>query len=153
MPVFVSNLQEKMVLDEDLITVFVAAIEIVLGDAGYGDEAEVSLVFVDDSYIRDLNLQYRNIDRSTDVLSFPMLEGESFPHECGAEILLGDIVISLPTAQRQAEEYGHSLQREVSYLAVHGMLHLLGYDHQEEEDKRVMRQKEEEILGKFSIAG
>jgi len=118
---------------------------------GFNSETEVSLVFVDDQYIRELNSQYRGIDQPTDVLSFAMLEGEG-PETADSEtILLGDIVISLPTAKRQAEEYGHSFSREVAYLAIHGMLHLLGYDHMNEADKQVMREKEEEYLTKLNL--
>ncbi len=105
--------------------------------------AEVSLVFVDDQEIQNLNKTYRQKDLPTDVLSFPLWDGEE---EASGEILLGDIVISLETAQRQAEEYGHSLEREIAYLMVHGLLHLLGYDHLNPEEKHVMRQKEEKIL-------
>jgi len=107
-------------------------------------------VFVDDAYIQGLNQQYRGIDAPTDVLSFAMQEGEPFPEE--GELILGDVVISLETARRQASEYGHSLAREVAYLAVHGVLHLLGYDHGGEDDRRVMRNKEEEILARLNLS-
>jgi len=112
-------------------------------------DAEISLVFVDDKEIKKLNRSYRDKDVPTDVLSFPLcpvLEDEPKIVEGEAVILLGDIVISLETALRQAEEFGHSLEREVSYLVVHGLLHLLGYDHLAEEDKRIMREREEELL-------
>jgi len=150
--VFVSNLQEEVALDSELIDFLIPVIEEVLRGEGYGEEAEVSLVFVNDSYIRDLNLQYREIDSPTDVLSFSMLEGESFQEEWDAEVLLGDVVISLQAAVRQAEEYGHGIRREVAYLAIHGVLHLLGYDHLKEEDRQAMRKKEEEILLKLNAA-
>lgn len=108
---------------------------------------EVSLVLVDDDYIHELNRDYRGIDRPTDVLSFALNEGEEPDVIDGPqESLLGDIIISLPTALRQAEEFNHSLERELAFLAVHGMLHLLGYDHEEETDRQVMRQQEEHIL-------
>ncbi|MCG9967050.1 rRNA maturation RNase YbeY [Pelotomaculum terephthalicicum JT] len=152
MSVFVSNLQEEVALDSELIDFLIPVIEEVLRGEGYGEEAEVSLVFVNDSYIRDLNLQYREIDSPTDVLSFSMLEGESFQEEWDAEVLLGDVVISLQAAVRQAEEYGHGIRREVAYLAIHGVLHLLGYDHLKEEDRQAMRKKEEEILLKLNAA-
>lgn len=114
--------------------------------------AEVGVVFADDAYIRELNRDYRGIDSATDVLSFALDEGDEPVVQDGpAEALLGDIVISLETAVRQAEEFGHSLEREVAYLTVHGMLHLVGYDHGEEEDKAAMRRQEEHILGTLGI--
>lgn len=109
------------------------------------DSAEVSLLFVDDENIRQLNKTYRNKDSKTDCLSFPAWEGQ-VETDLEIEVLLGDIVISLETAQEQAEEFGHSLSREICYLYVHGLLHLLGYDHLEEEDKKKMREAEEKIL-------
>lgn len=123
-----------------------------------GQTAEVSLVLVDDPRIQELNKEYRDKDVSTDVLSFPMyefaqpgelIEGE--PEEGGA-LLLGDIIISLDTAIRQADDYGHSLQREISFLFLHGLLHLVGYDHEEEEDKKLMRQQEERYLAGHGLA-
>ncbi len=110
-------------------------------------QAEVSIVLADDKYIQELNSQYRGINRPTDVLSFALREGEEPEIIDGAsEELLGDIVISLETAARQAEEYGHSLQRELAYLSVHGLLHLLGYDHETEAAQNLMRMAEEDIL-------
>jgi len=149
-PVFVSNLQEEVALDNSLADFLVHVVQEVIESEGYGDEAEVSLVFVNDSYMCDLNLQYRGIDSPTDVLSFAMLEGEPLQGE-EEEVILGDVVISLQSAVRQAEEYGHSFRREVAYLTIHGVLHLLGYDHQEEEECRVMRRKEEELLAQLNI--
>lgn len=115
----------------------------------YGIEphTEVSVVLADDDYIHQLNRQYRGKDCSTDVLSFALNEGEEPQIVNGPEeILLGDIIISLETAARQAEEYGHSLERELAYLTTHGILHLLGYDHMTEDEKAEMRQEEEHIL-------
>ncbi|MDI9442036.1 MAG: rRNA maturation RNase YbeY [Firmicutes bacterium] len=110
-------------------------------------EAEVSLSFVDNETIRGLNDQYRGIDEPTDVLSFP--QDDDLPLEL--PYILGDIVISLERAAEQAQEYGHGLEREVLYLAVHGLLHLIGYDHQTEEDKSAMRAREEEVLAKLGL--
>lgn len=113
---------------------------------------EVSLVLADDEYIRGLNRQYRDKDCSTDVLSFALNEGEEpLMIDGPEEVLLGDIIISLETATRQAEEYGHSLERELAYLTVHGILHLLGYDHMTEDDKKEMRQEEEYVLSFLGI--
>jgi len=113
---------------------------------------EVSVVLADDEHIKQLNCQYRGKDCATDVLSFALNEGEDPDIIDGPdEILLGDIIISLETAARQAEEYGHSVERELAYLTVHGMLHLLGYDHEIEEDQREMRQEEEYVLTTLGI--
>lgn len=112
-----------------------------------GADAEVGVTFADDEHIRELNRDYRGIDKATDVLSFALEEGDEPPIAGGPpETLLGDIVISLETAARQAEDFGHSLERELAYLTVHGMLHLVGYDHEAEADKQAMRQQEEAIL-------
>ncbi len=151
MSVLVSNLQEEVAVDDNFTGFLTGVAREVLKNEGYGDEAEISLVFVDDAYIKGLNLQYRGIDRPTDVLSFAMQEGVSVP-SLEEGIILGDVVISLPAAGRQAGEYGHSFQREAAYLAVHGLLHLLGYDHRDNEEQRVMRQKEEEILSRLKLS-
>lgn len=126
---------------------------------GLKPQTEVSVVLADDNYIHQLNRQYRNKDMPTDVLSFAMNDqcaGEQEPAIADTpddiEILLGDIVISLETMARQAEEFGHSLERELAYLTVHGMLHLLGYDHEVEEEKTEMRQEEEYVLSLLGIA-
>ena len=119
-------------------------------------EAEVSVTVVDDKEIQEINKTYRNIDKATDVLSFPMYEYEkaadfdnlddsAFNPESG-ELLLGDIVISAEKVVAQAKEYGHSEEREFAFLLVHSMLHLLGYDHMEEEERLVMESKQKEIL-------
>ena len=102
----------------------------VLVQENFADPAEISVTFVDDDEIHRLNKEYRNIDRSTDVLSFPLGEDGVYDTnlDTGAK-MLGDIVISIPHALDQAERYGHSLQREIGFLTVHSMLHLLGYDH------------------------
>jgi len=119
-------------------------------------EAEVSVTVVDDIEIKEINKTYRNIDKATDVLSFPMYEYETigdfenlndsaFNLESG-ELLLGDIVISAEKVVAQAKEYGHSEEREFAFLLVHSMLHLLGYDHMEEEERLIMESKQKEIL-------
>lgn len=119
---------------------------------GLADSDEVSVVFCDDAYIRQLNRDYRGQDKATDVLSFALDEGEEPDvHDGPAQHLLGDIVISLDTAARQAEDYGHTLERELAYLAIHGMLHLLGYDHMDEADQQEMRTEEEYVLTRLGI--
>lgn len=117
---------------------------------GVGGAVEISLVITDDDEVRELNATYRGVDEPTDVLSFPQATpGQEFGFVLppGQARHLGDVIISFPRAEEQADEYGHSLERELSYLTVHGVLHLLGYDHQEEAEKRVMRSKEEAALG------
>jgi probable rRNA maturation factor len=111
-----------------------------------GVEGEVSVSFVDDEEIHALNRAYRGVDRPTDVLSFALEEGDDFPAPDGTLPVLGDIVISVPTAVRQAAEYGHSVERETGFLLVHGFLHLLGYDHDTEEAEREMFGLQEEVL-------
>lgn len=106
--------------------------------------------------IKNINKEYRGIDRATDVLSFPMFEKDEIEYniknkKISHEEVLGDIVISIDKVKEQAEEYGHSFERELSYMIVHGFYHLMGYDHIEEEDKKVMRPKEEKILADLNI--
>lgn len=151
MAVLVNNLQEEITVPDELLQLVESVVTESLRSEGYNTDAEVGLIFVDDNYIRSLNAEYRGIDKPTDVLSFALNEGEDMPEDEAAEDLLGDIVISLPTAQRQAEEYGHSFAREMAYLTAHGSLHLLGYDHMTEEDRQVMRQKEEAIMNRLNI--
>lgn len=151
MPVLVSNLQEEVAVEASLVDLLTAVVREVLKGEGYDEEAEVSLVFVDDAYIQGLNFQYRGLDRPTDVLSFAMLEGEPLPGE-EEELVLGDVVISLQSARRQAEDYGHSFLREAAFLTAHGVLHLLGYDHQDEQGQAVMRRKEEEVLARLNLS-
>lgn len=116
----------------------------------------ITVTLTNPKNIQEINKQYRNIDKATDVLSFPMfekqelnkkIEQKDFEHED----VLGDIIISIQKVEEQAEEYGHSFERELSYMLVHGFYHLMGYDHIKEEDKKEMRQKEENILEKLNI--
>jgi probable rRNA maturation factor len=119
----------------------------------FDGDAEVSVTFTDDRRIRELNREYRNIDKATDVLSFPLGENGEYDlnHDTGAK-LLGDIVISMDHARAQSEEYGHSLEREIGFLTVHSMLHLLGYDHVNGGLEEVrMREKEETVLTKLGL--
>ena len=120
---------------------------VVLQSEKYPYLSEASLTLVSDDEIRSLNRQYRQIDKSTDVLSFVMSE----PNPETKAVVLGDVIISLPTAERQARQYGHKLERELAFLTVHGMLHLLGYDHIDKADERVMFAKQEAVLQKIGI--
>ncbi len=116
----------------------------------------INIILTTPENIHKINKQYRNVDRETDVLSFPMYEkleiddmvkNQKFEHED----ILGDIVISIEKVKGQAIEYGHSFEREFAYMLVHGFYHLMGYDHIEEEDKKIMRPKEEKVLGELGI--
>jgi probable rRNA maturation factor len=111
---------------------------------------QISITLADETVIRTINRDYRGVDRPTDVISFALAEGED---PCGgpAENLLGEIVICLPQALRQAAEYGHSPEREVSYLTTHGMFHLLGYDHTTAQDAQIMRKEEEAVMSALNL--
>jgi probable rRNA maturation factor len=153
--IIISSQQGKIDISTDFEQLLTDILKFALAREQAPQDAEVSVVLVDDAYIRELNRQYRGKDTPTDVLSFAMRESvpeeEAIEGEPEAEQLLGDIVISVERAREQAEEYGHSFERELGYLAVHGMLHLLGYDHEKEDDRKIMRQKEEEILKAFDL--
>ncbi len=130
----------------------------VLSAEGWND-AEVSVVVTGDDEIKALNREFRGKDEPTDVLSFPLeewdLEEGEDESELGdpspPEVLLGDVVISLERAAAQSDEYGHSLQRELGFLLVHGVLHLLGYDHETDEERQAMREREEAILSQLGL--
>ena len=129
---------------------FTAIIEQALKTLGIEDDVEVSCVLVDDERIHEINREYRHIDRSTDVISFAMEDNDQFYVE-GMPRTLGDIFISVDHAKKQAEEYGHSLRREMCFLFTHGILHLLGYDHITDEQEKEMFGLQDEILGALSI--
>ena len=114
------------------------------------ENVSFNLIIVDNKYIHELNKTYRGIDRETDVITFALEDEDSLviPDD---ERILGDIYISIDKAKSQAEEYGHSLLRELSFLAVHGFYHLLGYDHMTKEDEEVMFKKQEEVLEEYGI--
>lgn len=117
----------------------------------------LNIILTNPTTIQETNKKYRGVDRATDVLSFPMFEreevqrmvaeGQPFP---GAEAL-GDIMISIPKVEEQAQEYGHSFERELAYMLIHGFYHIMGYDHMEAEEKKEMRAKEEKVLNKLQI--
>ena len=118
------------------------------------DHCEVSVTFVDNEEIREINRQFRNIDRATDVLSFPLFDEDGMDaHVEELDCMLGDIVLSLERAREQAIEFGHSFEREVAFLTVHSMLHLLGYDHElSDEDDADMRRRQTEIVEKMGLS-
>lgn len=151
------NEQNKFEVTDKLKDLVTAAAKTALEHMAFRQDAEISVMFTDNEGIRSLNAEHRGIDRATDVLSFPMLEydedGEVFddPGDIEDELCLGDIVISLERAAEQAEEYGHSFEREVGFLTVHSMLHLLGYDHMTEEEEKEMFGFQREILDEMGL--
>lgn len=156
-----NNEQEDFVISENLISL----LERILQQAGTMEgvtEGEVDLTFVDDAQIHELNKEYRGIDRPTDVLSFAMHEStdeelqiiydmDEVDEADNVPDVLGDIIISVPRAKLQSEEYGHSLERELGFLFVHGFLHLLGYDHQDEASEAEMMGKQEAVLAEVGL--
>jgi probable rRNA maturation factor len=151
--VIISNDQKAVKIPTGIRLLVRRCCHAVLLQEEFDGSAEVSVTFVDNAKIHELNKQYRNIDRETDVLSFPLGENGEYDvnHDTGAK-MLGDIVISLEKAVEQAEMYGHPLQREVAFLTVHSMLHLLGYDHEAGGLEAVrMREKEEAVLTKLGL--
>ena len=151
--IIISDLQDKVKIEEDTRSLLKRLIKFALTKEGKDSKVEVSLVFVDNDHIKRLNKTYRGLEEATDVLSFAMGEGDAIPFDLDfpEPAMLGDIVISLEQAQKQAVDYNHSLKREISYLTVHGILHLLGYDHETDTDKKIMRSKEEDILRAFDL--
>ena len=144
------NNQQKLPFGEEGVELIKIAAQAVFEDTSFSEDTEISVTIVDDEQIKEINREYRNIDKSTDVLSFPMYSYSEpmVPQEIiDGECVLGDIVISLET--RQAAEYGHSAERELSFLTVHSMLHLLGYDHIQEHERTMMREREEYYLEKI----
>jgi probable rRNA maturation factor len=142
MKVLIDNRQDKVSIDDDIYEVVEKVARECLKLEGKGLNFEVSVSFVDNEEIQKLNRDYRNVDSPTDVLSFPMDAEETDLYIP----LLGDIVISAERALEQATEFGHSFLREVAYLAAHSMFHLMGYDHMNVEEKKIMRQKEKEVM-------
>ena len=115
----------------------------------------INIILTTPENIRKANKEYRNIDKETDVLSFPMFEKDEINEikKTKSEVfdVLGDIIISIDRVKEQAEEYGHSFERELAYMTIHGFYHLMGYDHMTEEEKKEMREKEENVLGQLNI--
>ncbi len=151
--VMIRNNQKLVKLPVGLRLLVRKCCQAVLVTEKFEHDAEVSVSFVDNKEIRQLNKLYRNKDKSTDVLSFPLGENDVYDvnNETGA-YLLGDVVISIETAIKQAQMYNHTLEREVGFLTVHSMLHLLGYDHETTPiDAAKMREKEEQVLEYLGI--
>lgn len=146
--VTIQNRQKAVKVTPEMRKLIRLSCAAVLENQGFSDLAEVVVTFVDDAEIKKLNNEFRNIDKSTDVLSFPL--GEDGQYDLNPETgaySLGDVVISVEHAVAQSEEYGHSFERELSYLTVHSMLHLLGFDHVNGGDEAaLMRKTEEEVM-------
>ncbi|HPB78824.1 MAG TPA: rRNA maturation RNase YbeY [Sedimentibacter sp.] len=143
--VFFDDRQDVMEITKDNEDAIKNAVDAVLAEEGLHGDFEVSVSFVTNEEIKELNREYRNVDSETDVLSFPM--DEVFD----GVTILGDIVISTQKIIEQANDFNHSLEREMCYLTVHSMLHLLGYDHMNKDEKNKMRAKEKEIMKKLKI--
>ena len=153
--IYFENNQEKAVITYKLKRLIRMSVEATLAYEEIERDLEVSVTFTDDEGLRKLNRSYRKIDRATDVLSFPLFDFEGEDDALADETcdMLGDIVLSLERAAAQAEEFGHSFEREVSFLTVHSMLHLLGYDHEtSEEDELDMRRRQTEIMEMLGLA-
>lgn len=151
--VLFSSDPEKLALPRGTKLLIRRCCHAVLEEEGFEDFAQISVMFVDNNVIHNINLAHRGIDRPTDVLSFPLGENGVYDTDMttGAK-LIGDIVISIPKAMEQAVEYNHSVQREIGFLTVHSMLHLLGYDHECGGIEEVrMREKEETVLTKIGL--
>ena len=153
--IYFSNEQDKIKISFKIRHLIKKSVKEALSQEGFSYPAEVSVSFVDNESIHKLNLEYREKDKPTDVLSFPMWEKEELTDGSaldGHAVTLGDIIISAEKAKSQAEEYGHSLEREICFLSVHSILHLLGYDHEtSEEDEVYMKTKQEDVLVKIGL--
>ena len=146
MEVYYDDRQDNIKITEEMKNLIEKSIKAVLKVEELDDDVEVSVSFVGDEEIRDLNRDYRGVDKSTDVLSFPMDDEFIIDNR-----ILGDVIINTRKVMEQAEELGHSHERELSYLTVHSILHLLGYDHIEDEDKKEMREREKLSMKELEI--
>lgn len=146
MEVYYDDRQEDIEITEEIKNLIEKSIAAVLKIEELDENAEVSVSFVGDEEIRRLNSDYRGIDKSTDVLSFPMDDEFIIDNR-----ILGDVIINTRRVMEQAEDLGHSNERELSYLTVHSILHLLGYDHMKDEDKKEMREREKLAMKELSI--
>ena len=151
MEIIISNFPEELSFPEEIEANVRAAAEMV-GQLYGVENGEVSVTLTNNEYIHTLNKEYRGIDRPTDVLSFALNESEEPEMVHGPAVnVLGDLIISVERAEEQAADYGHSLRREVAFLTVHGMLHLLGYDHMEDEEREEMEAEQRFVMEKLGI--
>lgn len=151
MEVIISNYPEELSFPQEIIDNVTKAAEMV-GELYGVENGEVSVTLTDNAYIHTLNRQYRGIERPTDVLSFALNESEEPEIDGGLDVnVLGDLIISVERAEEQAADYGHSVRREMAFLTVHGMLHLLGYDHMEDEERAEMEAEQRFVMDKLGI--
>lgn len=152
--IYFLNDQDKFKISYEQKILVRRAVESTLEYEGYQNNAEISVTFTDNEKIQKINNEFRGIDKPTDVLSFPLTEYEdsNVPFADELDGNLGDIVISLERAKEQAEEFGHSFEREIAFLTVHSMLHLLGYDHvNSEEEELDMRKRQSDVLKNMGL--
>ena len=152
--IYFEDRQDKQVVTYSMKMLIRRAVEETLAYEDVEDGCELSVTFCDDEQIREMNRQFRNIDRSTDVLSFPLFDDDGMDaHVEELQCMLGDVVLSLEHALAQAVEFGHTFEREVAFLTVHSVLHLLGYDHElSEEDESDMRRRQSEIMERMGLS-
>ncbi len=159
MKLTVYNQQKVHEISKNIRRLIEKAVRLCVKKEGFPYPCEASVTLTDNEYIKELNLEHRGIDKATDVLSFPIIEyvngepqiqpGDIDPDS--GQVFLGDIIISVEKAFEQAQSYGHSVERELSYLAVHGVLHLLGYDHETEADEKLMFSLQEDVLNEMGL--
>ncbi len=154
MAIYIENLQSKLEISAKHILLIEQCMEKILENEKLDIPVELNILIVDNDEIRNINREHRNVDSATDVLSFPMVEmheGEILSMAGDFDLdenslILGDIIISAEKAREQAEQYGHSFEREIGFLSTHGLLHILGYDHETPEQEQKMRDKQETVL-------
>lgn len=154
--IYIEDAREVPSLSDDAQKLIEAVINQTLSSENIKKDCFVSVTVVDPEEIKELNLEHRNVDSVTDVLSFPvvnLLEGDV--GEAGdyfeGRLILGDVVLCAERAKEQSEEFGHSIEREIGYLTCHSVLHLIGYDHENEDEREVMRQKEEKVMNSLNL--
>ncbi len=159
MDVFIENLQDKIEVSEEMLDLMKRAVEISLKVEHFDISSEISILLVDNARIREINCEYRNIDKATDVLSFPIVDmHDGIMNSSSGDIdldenilILGDIIISMEKTGEQAYEYGHSFERELIFLLTHGVFHLLGYDHDTVEREAKMMGRQNEVLENLNL--
>ena len=149
MEIFINDFQTEVLIDDEFESLLKQIVSDILDMEGVNRDGEVSITLVDNQEIQDLNKEYRGLDEATDVLAFPVEKGDFSDHP--GPVLLGDVIVSTDKASAQAQEYGHSLTRELSFLVAHGLLHLLGYQHEDPKQQKEMEEKSEKILDALNI--
>ena len=156
--IIIENEQDKIDFTPDHEELIRKVVDGALAEQGFEEDSFVSVTVVDNEAIREINAEHRNIDSATDVLSFPVLEFDEDGNVIAdsgdvyeGKIILGDIVLSFPRAMEQSEDFGHSFEREVGFLVCHSVLHLLGHDHEDDDERAIMREREEKILESLGL--